>query len=159
MFCNVIYLRLMIDMNTDKLMQNFKIYCLDSNDNLVDNNLAVNYEINHNGVYIRLITIKEGHCLNCDEFDFYIVDNDFYNELYNYVIITPAEKINLPVGDDGELEYFNFGVKIKNNEIILGAEEYGEFEEFDNNHLFFSDNANLHEFLIGKMKKIMNVYG
>lgn len=145
-------------MDIEKLKNDFKIYCLDNHNNFINNDMAVDYEINHEGIYIELITIKEGFCSDCDEFDFYIVDNDFYNDLTDYVIITPIEKINLPVGDDSELEYFNFGVKIINDEIIYGADDFSEFIEFDENQLFYSDNANLHDFIIGKMKNIMMSY-
>lgn len=145
-------------MNIAKLKNDFKIYCLDEYNQFIDNDLAIDYEINHNGVYIELITIREGSCKLCGEFDFYIVDNDFYNDLTDYIIATPMEKINLPVGDDSELGYFNFGVKIKNDEIIYGANDFGEFIEFNENQLFYSDNSNLHNFLIEKMEKIMMFY-
>ena len=147
-----------ICMEIEKLKNDFKIYALNSNDQIIDNDLSIDYEINHNGVYIELVEIKEGSCNDCDEFDFYIVDNDFYNDLTDYIIITPWEKINLPVGDDSELEYFNFGVKIRQNELIYGINDYDEFIEFDESNLFFSDNSNLYDYLIDKMKRIMGVY-
>ena len=144
-------------MNIEKLSRDFKIYCMDENNNLIDNDLLINYEINHNGVYVELVSIEEGSCSNCDEFDFYIVDNDFYNYLTNYVIITPFEKINLPVGDDSELEYFDFGVKIKSDEISYGIMDE-EFIGFEEKHMYYSDNSNLYDFIAEKMKKIMKYY-
>ena len=141
------------------LMDDFKVFCLDDNNQLTDNDSLINYEINHNGIYVGLISIEEGSCSDCDEFDFYIVDNDFYNYLTDYVIITPFEKIRLPVGDDSELEYFDFGVKIQCDEIIYGVLDFcDEFIAFDEKHLFYSDNANLHDYLIEKMEEIMEHY-
>lgn len=145
-------------MNIEKLKENFKVYCLNSHGQLVDNDLATDYEINHNGIFIELISIEEGSCENCDEYDFYIVDNDFYNDLTEYIIITPTEKINLPVGDDSKLEYFHFGVKIKKDEIIYGFNDFDEFIEMDECDLLFSDNENLHNYLTDKMKRIMKSY-
>lgn len=147
-----------IYMNIEKLKNDFKIYVLDGYNHLIDNDLSIDYEINANGVYIDLIEIREGSCSGCDEFDFYIVDNDFYNNLTNYVIITPEEKINLPVGDDSELEYFSFGVKIIKDELDYGVNDFDEFIGFDEDFLLFSDNSNLYDFLIEKMEKIMKFY-
>lgn len=146
-------------MNIEILRNDFKVFCLDENNGLVDNDSLIAYEINHNGVYVNLISIKEGHCSFCDEFDFYIVDNDFYNNFTEYVIITPYEKVNLPVGDDSELEYFDFGARIKCDEIIYGAIDYDDkFVGFDDEDLLFSDNSNLHDYLIEKMEGIMKNY-
>ena len=72
--------------------------------------------------------------------------------------MTPGEKINLPVGDDIELEYFNFGVKIKKDEIIYGINDFDEFITFDEDLLLFSDNSNLYDYLIKKMERIMKFY-
>lgn len=145
-------------MNIEKLKNDFKIYALDSNNYLMDNDLSIDYEIHHNGVYIELIEIKEGSCNGCEEFDFYIVDNDFYNNLTNYVIMTPFERINLPIGDDSELEYFNFGVKIRRDNLYYGINDFDEFIGFDKDFLLFSDNSNLYNYLIDKMKRILRFY-
>ncbi|MBR0371302.1 MAG: hypothetical protein IJH63_11365 [Methanobrevibacter sp.] len=145
-------------MDIEKLKNDFKIYVLDNNNHIMDNDLAIDYEINHNGIYIELIEIREGFCSGCDEFDFYIVDNDFYNNLTDYIIITPKERINLPVGNDSELEYFKFGVKIIQDEICYGINDSDEFMDFGNDYLLFSDNANLYDYLIDKMKGIMRPY-
>ena len=66
-------------MNIEMLLNDFNVYCLDENNWLIDNDSLIDYEISHNGVYVNLISIEEGHCSGCDEFDFYIVGNDFYN--------------------------------------------------------------------------------
>ena len=144
-------------MNIEMLLNDFNVYCLDENNWLIDNDSLIDYEISHNGVYVNLISIEEGHCSGCDEFDFYIVGNDFYNYSTDYVIRTPFEKINLPVGDDSELECFDFGAKIRSDEITYGIND-DKFIAFDDDHLFYSENANLHEFLLEKMKEIMMKY-
>ena len=76
----------------------------------------------------------------------------------NYVIITPRERINLPVGDDSELEYFNFGVKIIKDEMVYGINDFDEFVSFNQDFLVFSDNSNLYDYLIEKMERIMMFY-
>ena len=37
-------------MNIEKLKNDFKIYCLDNHNNFINNDMAVDYEINHNGI-------------------------------------------------------------------------------------------------------------
>lgn len=41
-------------------------------------------------------------------------------------------------------------IKIRNDEMTYGANDCGEFIEFDENHLFYCDNSNLHNFLVEK---------
>ena len=62
------------------------------------------------------------------------------------------------MGDDSELEYFSFGVKIIKDELDYGVNDFDEFIGFDEDFLLFSDNSNLYDFLIEKMEKIMKFY-
>ena len=141
-----------------------KVYPLDDEGYLIDNDLMVKLSLKGNGVYMPLAEISEGSNKNAiEELDFYVVDN--WHEIVDYTFKTDFKVYNIPLSveddfDNWDIEYY--GVKITEIDgyyhLTWGYEfdrldQFIEFKQGGDYDIFDSLNCQMNIYIIEKMKE------